>query len=401
MEQFREHKCDLRNIAVSLHDAGYRTALVGKFLNQYQREQASIVPPGWDFWRALTETAFYDFAESVDGTYTEFPKSDDPDTGGYQTYVLRNQAIEFIHGTPSDQPLFLYWDPHAPHWPATPAPGDNHRFDWMNEDGGRWRPGSWNEPDVSDKPPEVRAPLMSDAVIQKTDHFRELQYESLLSVDRSIGDILDELEATGRLSNTLVVFTSDNGMMWGEHRLAIMKNVPYEEAIRGPFVARWDGVIPAGTTDDRLAVNVDLAPTFAEVASATIPYKVDGTSLMPLLTGAPSDGWRHGLLLEHGGGGEHTFAPNYLGVRTDPGFEGLEVPYTFVVYYEDGVQIGMELYDLAADPQELTNLVGKKGFASVVDLFQGWLDANGYDPPPEWGHGVRYPGAVLDEDLND
>ena len=100
--------------------------------------------------------------------------------------------------------------------------------------------------------------------------------------------MLDELAATGRLSNTLIVYTTDNGIMLGEHRFSMTKNLPYEEAIRSPFVARWDGVIPAGRTDPRFALNIDLAPTFAAAAGAAPTNQVDGSDLLPLLTGRPT-----------------------------------------------------------------------------------------------------------------
>src|SRR5205814_9987361 len=139
-------------------------------------------------------------------------------------------------------------------------------------------------------------PLLDVSQIEAIDAFRERQYEALQSVDRWVGRLVDELTATGRLSNTLIVFTTDNGMMYGEHRIPAVKNVAYEEAIRSPFVARWDGVIPAGTTDPHIAVNIDLAPTFAAVSGAVPTNPVDGVSLMPVLTGTVDDSWRHDFL---------------------------------------------------------------------------------------------------------
>src|SRR5207253_7779566 len=140
--RFHEMGDDRSNIATWLHDAGYRTALIGKYLNGYGPLQAGIVPPGWDQWNALINTGYYNFSESVNGVATSFPSN------AYQTDVLGQQALDFMASTPTDQPFFLYWAPHAPHSPATPAAQDIGSFDYLAP----YRPPSFNEPDVSDKP---------------------------------------------------------------------------------------------------------------------------------------------------------------------------------------------------------------------------------------------------------
>ena len=129
---------------------------------------------------------------------------------------------------------------------------------------GPWRPASYDEADVSDKPAYVRSngPL-SDSTKATIERFRRDQYRALMSVDRAVSQILDALTDTGRLSNTLIVFTSDNGMLWGEHRWS-SKVVPYEESIRVPFVIRDDALITSPRRDGHLVLNIDLAPTFAD-----------------------------------------------------------------------------------------------------------------------------------------
>ncbi len=343
--RFHEMGDDLSNVATWLHDDGYHTGLIGKFLNGYGGPQAGIVPPGWDTWNALVDTSYYNFAESENGTFTRFYN------GEYQTDVLGQQALDFIDAAPSDQPLFMYWAPHAPHADATPAPQDIGTFSWLPP----YRPPSFNEPDVSDKPVDMRKPLLDVNQVAHVDAFRERQYEALQDVDRWVGRIVDELSATGRLSNTLIVFTTDNGLMYGEHRIPTVKNVAYEEAIRSPFIARWDGVIPPGTTDSHFAVNIDIAPTFAQVAGAQPTNQVDGTSLMPVLTQAVDDGsWRHDFLIEHGGGA--TVAPPFCGIRNDSGF-------LYVNYF---TKMGEELYDLNNDPYEISNVAGDPSYGTTL-----------------------------------
>jgi N-acetylglucosamine-6-sulfatase len=373
--RFHEMGDDESNIATWLHDAGYRTGLVGKYLNGYNGPMASIVPPGWDTWNALVDTSYYNFAESENGVFTRFY------SGQYQTDVLGQQALNFIDSTPDDQSMFLYWAPHAPHADATPAPQDVGTFSWLPQ----YRPPSFNEPDVSDKPEGMRKPLLDVDQVAHVDTFRERQYEALQDVDRWVGKIVDELEATGRLENTLIVFSTDNGLMYGEHRIPTVKNVPYEEAIRSPFVARWDGVIPPGTIDGHFGMNIDLAPTFAEIAGATPTNQVDGVSLMPVLTGTVSDdSWRHDFLIEHGGGA--TVAPPFCALRSDSG-------YLYVNYF---TTMSEELYDLGTDPYEDQNVAGDPAYSSVIHGFRSRLRELCSPEPLLLPDEFRPPGSPVD-----
>ena len=106
------------------------------------------------------------------------------------------------------------------------------------------------------------------------------------------------MSATGALDNTYIVFTSDNGYHLGEHGIPLGKQSPYDESLRVPLIVRGPGV-PAGAVVDAMALNIDLAPTFAELAGASPADFVDGRSLVPLLDGDPPAEWRHGFLVEH------------------------------------------------------------------------------------------------------
>jgi N-acetylglucosamine-6-sulfatase len=336
--QFR----DSTTIATVLHSMGYSTALIGKYLNGYTGH-VHYVPPGWDHWLALTNTNFFGFKASRNGHLAEFP------SGLYQTDALGQDAVAYIHSVPTGQPLFLYWSPHAPHYPATPPPMDSNRFSRMKP----LRPPSFNEADVSDKPQYVRNKAkFSQAAAAKVDEFRRDQYRSLLSVDEWIGAILKALSDTRRLNNSLIVFMSDNGLLLGEHRFWKWKTMPYEESIRVPLIVRWDAAgwnVPRTDQQD-LVANVDLAETWAKAAGSTMPGN-EGLSLLPILASREVTSWRTALLLEQA---TDPIVPSYCGVR--------ENRYVYV-QYATGEE---ELYDLTTDPYELRNVASDTGSAATL-----------------------------------
>jgi N-acetylglucosamine-6-sulfatase len=359
-------------VATWLHGAGYRTALVGKYLNGYLPGGASHVPPGWDRWdaEALAGGAkepggYFNYDMSIDGKrvhYGNAPKD-------YSTDVLTQYATGFISSTPSSQPLFLYFAPRAPHYPSTPALRDRNACPNLAP----YRPPNFNEADVSDKPAYIRAaPLLSPAKQALIDHVRLDHCRSLQDVDRSVGRILDALRRTGRLSNTLIVFASDNGISYGEHRWD-SKYVPYEESIRVPIVVRYDPLTRGvARTSDRLALNLDFAPTFAAAAGVRAPG-AEGRSLLPLLAG-PEAPWRSSFLVEHWESPRSRtpegVVPTYCAVRT--------TRFMFVEY-ETGER---ELYDLRRDPYELRNLAGDPADARLVTQLHTRLVQLCSPPPP-------------------
>jgi arylsulfatase A-like enzyme len=330
---------DSDTIATRLHGAGYRTALIGKYLNGYAK--TTYIPPGWDRWVAFTSSKrgsagngdYFDYDLTIDGRAASHGHR----ASDYSTDVLADQAVSFIQDTKKDQPLFLYFAPKAPHEPPVPAPRDRNAF----ADLGPWRPASYDEPDVSDKPDYIRRQAPFSAFKKDAlDAFRLEQYRTLLAVDDAVGRIVKALDESGRLANTLLVYASDNGYMWGEHRWRY-KLVPYEESIRVPLVIRFDARIPVVRTEENLVLNIDWAPTFAQVAGVHLADP-DGTSLLPLLD-ASSDGvdWRTDFLVEHLQGSDAV--PTYCAVRGQT---------WYYVRYATGEE---EYYDLARDPLELDN----------------------------------------------
>jgi N-acetylglucosamine-6-sulfatase len=321
-------------IATALHDVGYRTALIGKYINGYGGDDA-YVPPGWDRWFAILgggKYYGYSILDSRRGLLNYGATAQD-----YSTDVFRRQAVSFLRGVPQGTPLFLVVTPFAPHAPFYAAP--RHEGDLASAPV-RFGPAV-NEANVADKP----AYIASRGIRTRAWLLRRTrdQWETLLSVDQLVGKIMTTLEETGRAGNTLVIYTSDNGLSNQEHRWS-GKQVPYEESIRVPMIISWPGQIPADTTSGALVSNLDLAPTIADFGGAAL--SADGVSLGPLLTDSAS-AVRDSVLLEHLDWVAQP-VPTYCGVRT--------TAFTFV-HYATGEE---ELYDLVQDPNQLLNVASTR-----------------------------------------
>jgi arylsulfatase A-like enzyme len=356
-------------IATWLHDAGYRTALIGKYLNQYTPRDASHVPAGWDDWKAqaLTGTGegasgYYDYAVSDNGTLVNYGS----DPSDYSTDVFDRYATSFIHDTPASQPLFLYFSTRAPHVPATPP----DRYRRACQGLAPLRPPSYNEKDVSDKPHYVQiVPRMSKAVRVEEDRIHLRHCRSLLGVDDAVKDILGALEDTGRLSDTLILFASDNGLHFGEHRL-ISKKVPYEESIRIPVVIRYDPVTDlTARTDARMVLNLDFAPTFAAAGGVAAPG-AEGRNMLPLLDGA-STPWRKDFLIEHW---EPPSTPHWV-----PAYCAVRSTHDMYAEYITGEE---ELYDLRKDPYELRNVASDAAYVTLKAKLHARMVKLCSPPPP-------------------
>jgi len=353
-ESFRDDS----NLATWLDNAGYRTGLIGKYFNGYLSD---YIPPGWDRWAALTAKPFnfYNYEMNVDGaTQTYGDASSD-----YKTDVLGGFASKFIRETPRGHPLFLHFTPNAPHGPPKPAPRHRSAFSKLSP----WRPPNYNESDVGDKPSHIQALSSSNT----SDNLRSAQYRTLLAVDDAVGEIVNALRDTGRLSNTVILFASDNGLSWGEHRWHGKKVLPYEEDIRIPLVIRFDPLTGSvARADSNLVLNVDFAPTIAELTGAAAGG-AEGQSLVPLLSGGNEVPWRSDFLIEHlqGGLALASTVPTYCGVRSK------DFAYTV---YDTGER---ELYDLRNDPYQLQNRSADPAFEGIVATLHERLRQL-CDPPP-------------------
>src|SRR5215217_7200880 len=329
--------------------------------------------------RATLLTGLYDHNHGVKGNA--------PPEGGFQTFVsegreeevfftdvLSGQSTDFVsRAAPEDQPFFAYVAPTAPHGPATAA--ERHKGAFADEKASR--PPSFDEEDVSDKPSPIKdAERITEEEASNIDDYYRQRLKSMMAVDEMVGALLEELKAAGELDNTYIFFTSDNGWFQGEHRIQSTKNRPYEESARVPLFIRGPA-IPAGTNTDKLTLNTDLAPTFAELAGAS--FAADGRSLAPLLRGEEPASWRSSVLLEKlpqkGNGEEGNGKGKAKGKaknkakgkegETGPGsvpksgpgqssdFQAVRTETHKYVEYDNG---DVELYDLQSDPYELENL---------------------------------------------
>jgi arylsulfatase A-like enzyme len=337
------------NLAVWLRAAGYRTALVGKYLNGYLSNP--VVPAGWSEWDGGLGGSVYDYDLNQNGKIVHYGT----EPADFKQDVLTRRALRFIGtGAGSRKPFFLWLTYSAPHTnppdpnpqppsdcdqAAKPAPRDADAF--ASEP--LPTPPSFNEADVSDKPRSVRRlPLLSEADVAEVTRKYRCALESLLSVDDGVGQVLDRLKREGELAHTYVIYTSDNGFLNGEHRVPEGKIKPYEESIRVPLLIRGPG-IPRGKTASDLATNADLAPTIAGIAGASPGLVMDGTSLLPAALHPRAESGRE-LLLEAG---------DFHGIRTER--------YAYVEY-NSGAR---ELYDLRVDPDELDNVAGDPAYGEV------------------------------------
>ncbi|MGI9252643.1 MAG: sulfatase family protein [Thermomicrobiales bacterium] len=297
--------------------AGYRTGLVGKFLNG--APPSGRIAPGFDRWYSTSELDYYDFELNENGITQKYAGN------AYSTDVLADHAVAFIEETPAEQPFLLFFTPKAPKGPATPSA----KYVTAFPDAQARRTPAWNETDITDKPESVRRrdPLSRQDVSEMDDKERR-RLQTLLSVDDAIGLIWRSLRRTNREDNTIIMVMSDNGYAIGEHLLD-GKGRPYDEMVRVPMMAFGPG-FEAGGVDERMVSMADIAPTLKHAMSVGL-QDVDGASLL--------DDWtREYVPIETPGGKQAYWA-----------LRGRDELY---VEYDDGER---EYYDYLADPYELDN----------------------------------------------
>ncbi len=335
-------------IAVALDNAGYRTGFWGKYLNFWNKAPDGYAPPGWDvfngFWRDRGQGGGIYYNYELRGTNPPLTFGNTP--ADYSTNVIKRRAVQFIKKAQPDQPYFAFINPTAPHAPYTTLPKDVGTYDPEP-----YHNPAVNEADMSDKP----SFLQDQEVVPRSAIRRDQvgQGEVLRDVDRMVAAVLNAAD----LSNTLVIYMSDNGLMWGEHRLRY-KYRPYKWATEVPLMMRWNGVLPAG--EGGMVANIDIAPTLLDAAG--VPGALPAAEGQSVL-----DGTRDSLLIEGVNRGDR---PSYCGVRTEQ--------YLFVEY-ANGEQ---ELYDYTVDPYELRNKADAAEYGAVKDsLRQEAIDLCTPTPP--------------------
>jgi N-acetylglucosamine-6-sulfatase len=335
-------------MATWIHGAGYYTGHFGEYMNGFSGQ----APPGWDDWGTLNSTT-----------------EEQPDK------EIAEKAMLFSRErTPLEQPFFMQVGFHAPHVTFAWEP----RYDgWFAGEKVPPTP-SFNEADVSDKPryiredkpplaqqknPEVDYPCVTlPNSLEQNDCQYPRQLRSLQTVDQFVADLSDYLASQGELSNTYIVYYTDNANHWGEHRLDYGKLTPYETDTNFPLLIRGPGV-PQGTTSKLLVGNHDIAPTFARIADASVPPFVDGRSFLQIADTDPANDnpWRTALYVERRWDASWDLPPKSSPQYVPP-YEGVREQTRIYLRYRDDPWTAKsdpgfkEFYDLGADPYQLRNL---------------------------------------------
>jgi N-acetylglucosamine-6-sulfatase len=342
---FRSRGNEQATFAVALSAAGYRTAFMGKYLNGYEPAQNSA-GPGWTHWN-VAGNGYPQFRYVLNRDAQLVRHGIAPDD--YLTDVLAADAVQFVKQK-SGMPFFIEVATFSPHAPYTPAPRDANAFPNLHAP---------QKPDYN-APHDPAAPhwLASIPALTQTDmdaidrDFRK-RAQSVLSVDKMIGELEAAVAAIGQERNTYVIFSSDNGYHMGEYRLRPGKMTAYDTDIHVPLVVIGPNV-PAGRTVDAIAENIDLCPTFIQLSGADPLPSMDGSSLEPLLHGQPVDGWRQVTVVEHHGPVRDQVDPDLPGARSGnpTTYEAIRSHTALYVEYADGER---EYHDLPSDPDELHN----------------------------------------------
>ncbi len=346
-----------------LQKAGYRTAHVGK----WHMGNDPTPRPGYDYWVSFSGQG----------------KTFDPDlyedgrihpVKGYITDIFTDRAVKFIEES-GEQPFFVYIGHKAVHpeaiqlddgtidlsVPREFMPAIRHKGRYDGKTMPRRPNYGMSDQDRESKPVIAKALEFRHVLEQDPDWLHEIdpgisdetirrRAEMMLAVDDGVGRIVETLRNGGKLDNTLIIFTSDNGYFYGEHGLAIERRLPYEESVRTPLLMRFPELIKPGTRIEGLTVSVDLAPTILDVAGVKIPAHIQGTSLTPLMSGQRKE-VHDSILIEfysHENPFPWTASLDYRIVRRGP------YKYIRWIRFDEDKA---ELYDLDKDPYELDNLL--------------------------------------------
>lgn len=337
-----------------LRESGYESAYIGKWHMGFDDTRR----PGFDHWVSFHAQGLYiDPVVNVNGERRQMR--------GYMTDILNDEAERFLD-RPHSRPFVMFLGHKAVHYPYLPAP--RHEALYGNA---KYRPPHVPPEDLAGKPAMRRAvepvdvlriegatpepqesrrgrPEDPDAVVRD-------QARCLASVDEGMGRIFQALERRGVLDNTLLIFTSDNGYLMGEHGEFDQKRWAYEESIRLPFVARFPKLIPAGSRREQMALSIDVAPTLLELAGVRPYNRMHGRSLVPVLRDAAAP-LRDAFLVEHYAEKIVPKVPDWQAVRTK---EWKYIHYPTL----DGMD---ELYNLADDPREIRNLIAAPASAGAL-----------------------------------
>jgi N-acetylglucosamine-6-sulfatase len=361
---FRDRGNQQATFATALSAAGYRTAMSGKYLNGYLPARHPVAP-GWTSW-AVAGNGYPEFSYNLnqDGKVVHYGNA----PTDYLTDVVSGLGVRFIKQA-AGAPFVIEIATFAPHAPYTPAPRDADALPGLRAP----RTPAFDAAPDANAPKWLSAhPPLSIADMANIDKDFRKRAQSVLAVDAMIGELQAAVAAIGEENNTYFIFSSDNGYHMGEHRLRPGKMTPYDTDIRVPLVVTGPGV-PAGRTVEEIVMNIDLYPTFTELAGAAVPAGVDGRSLVPLLHGQKVTEWRTAALVEHHGPHNDPSDPDAPAARSGnpTTYEAIRMRTSLYVEYADGEK---EYHDLSADPYELRNTFSTLSSQELTSL-RGMLKA--------------------------
>lgn len=359
--------------AVHAQAAGYTTAYTGKYLNMYGYKNSNAVPKGWDHWWGLVgNSQYYNYSLVKGGTNQESvrAKYGDQYPRDYLPSVMNQQVLNWMAELPEPWLIVAAWP--TPHGPFTPAP-------WAVGTMTDHHPPLTENYNASDHFMQQKHWLlrqlhpMSEATAAAVDRYYQMRLEALKSIDLHVAEMVEQLEDSSQLDHTVIMYTSDNGYQFGQHRLSMDKRHLYENDIRVPFCIRGPGIIPASEST-AIVANIDIAPTILDIVQASVAVDnnaMDGMSFWRYARGdAASDfARRRDLLISYNGEGQNpcgmsecpytwddvlwmpdSFNNTYHCVRTVDG-ETEDSIYCRFVDDESFV----EYYDLKTNPHQLDN----------------------------------------------
>ncbi|MBL1113222.1 sulfatase [Streptomyces sp. 110] len=349
---FMKNRNEEKTFGPALQRAGYRTGFMGKYLNGYQPGDKNgtgkpYVPSGWDEWDVAGDGyKEYDYDLNENGKVVPYGKAPQD----YLTDVLSKKATSFIGSSAeAKKPFMLEVATFAPHGPSTPAPRDEDTFPGLTApQTDAYDQATRNAPEWQ----KILTPLKSKEKKEIDRKFAK-RVRSVQAVDDMIGQLEKTLEEKGLADDTYIVFGSDNGFHMGEHRLRPGKQTAYDTDVNVPLMVTGPDV-PAGEKVSQLAENVDLNPTFLDLAGVDPPSTVDGRSLKDLMHGRTEKDWRRTVLVEHHHAGstkdDPDAAPDISG--NPPSYAAMRTDDSLYVEYTDGQR---EFYALDSDPEQLNN----------------------------------------------
>jgi len=364
-----------------LQEAGYQTAMFGKW---HLGHGALHDPSGFDEWRVLPGQGHYHDPVMLEaapggapGAYTVVER------GGYVTDLITDDCLDWLDRRDPDRPFALMCHHKAPHRRWEPSPEHFTLYDdidipepvtmWDDHDGKSQvvqavRMRLLDLDPVKDLKAAVPAGLDLEAEIRwRYQRYIKDYLRTIASIDHNVGRMLAYLDEHGLAENTVVVYTSDQGFFLGDHGW-FDKRLMYEESLSMPLLVRYPPMVAPGSVCDDVALNVDFAPTFLELAGVDVPEQMQGTSLAPLLGGETPDDWQTTMYYRYWMHNDAAhLAPAHYGVRTRT--------HKLICFYNDPLdQLGAhgpsdrvewELYDLVADPFEVTNVIDHPEYADI------------------------------------